>query len=255
MSTVDDLLLGDDSSSSGEDVAPTLSDGESTGDETVADVQHDESTDEQQVDQHASTPDEQEPQVDQHTSTPDKQPQVDNSTGKSVSTGLEKISMTQRDWHRKFAKQNPLYKRCKLRYVDYCYIKPRTAIPATGKPVLYVAEGAENWTGAPNLLCAGQLLFCDKKQWVVIVVLWVGCLTRTRPDGTNQYSPFAKKMKVLLCPHKTFDNADKDLDAVEGELRYVLFFFMYYNLIFNTYSGYHFALIVQTRLCVGLVVI
>ena len=34
-------------------------------------------------------------------------------------------AMSQRDWQKKFAKQNPQYKRCKIRYSEFCYIKPR----------------------------------------------------------------------------------------------------------------------------------
>ena len=143
--------------------------------------------------------------------------------------------MTQRDWQRKFSKQNRLYKRCKIRYSDFCYIKPRCAIPATGKPILYVAEGAENWTGSPNLLCAGQCLKCDSKDWVIIVVLWVGCLARQRPNGAHHYSPVAKQMQVLLCPHKAFDAADEKLGSAESELRYVYTCFLlclYFQMIY-----------------------
>ena len=136
------------------------------------------------------------------------------------------LTLSQRDWKKKFVKQNKSYKRCKIRYSDYCYIKPRTAIPAVGKPIIYVAEGAENWGGPPNLLCAGQVIKCDdKRDWVIIVVLWVGCLVRHRPDGSQNYSPQAKNMKVLVCPLAVFDAAEHRVPAtvksVERELRSV----------------------------------
>ena len=140
----------------------------------------------------------------------------------SVTDNEEEVILTQRDWQRKFVKKNPLYKRCKIRYSEFCYIKPRTPIPETGKPVLYVCEGVENWSGPPNLLCGGQLIFIDEAPYVVIVVLWIGCLIRTRPTGSPTYSPAAKKMQVLLCPRDIFDNDDNDLGAMTDELRYVL---------------------------------
>ena len=56
----------------------------------------------------------------------------------SVTDNEEEVILTQRDWHRKFVKKNPLYKRCKICNSEFCYIKPRTPIPESGKPVFYV---------------------------------------------------------------------------------------------------------------------
>ena len=138
-----------------------------------------------------------------------------------VETIEENAVLTQRDWRQKFIKANPLYRRCKIRYSKYCYIKPRCALPATGKPVLYVAEGAENWTGKPSLLCPGQLIFLEDQKWVILAVMWVGCLSR-RKNNTTQYCPQSKGMKVLLCPQQVFDKVTDDLREHESDLRYVL---------------------------------
>ena len=126
--------------------------------------------------------------------------------------------MSQRAWRQKFIKRNPLYRRVKIRYCNVAYIKPRCAIPATGKPVLYVCEGAENWNGPPNLLCAGQVLIVEKNDWVILAVLWVGCISK-KVGGRVQYSCAGKSMRVLLCPRGVFDDAEGDLSSSENELR------------------------------------
>ena len=143
----------------------------------------------------------------------------DDDVTETAEEGDDEIVLTQREWRQKFIKSNTLYRRCKIRYSKFCYIKPRCAIPAKGKPVIYVAEGAENWTGSPNLLCAGQLICCDDQKWVILVVMWVGCLTRKK-NNVIQYCPQSKGMKVLLCPQQVFDTAVGDLSANESELRY-----------------------------------
>ena len=145
--------------------------------------------------------------------------------------------LSQREWRQKFIKRNPAYRRCKIRYSKFCYIKPRCAIPATGKPIIYVAEGAENWTGNPRLLCAGQLVFCGDQELVILVVMWVGCLTRRKGNGL-QYCPQAKGMKVLLCPRETFDSATEDLHNHESELRCVclsVFYLVYLRVIIHCF--------------------
>ena len=230
MSTVDDLIAVDYGNNDSSSAAASNEDSEdeSSSEQEVIDI---DKLDEQQGEGTCNSIDNQETEDDAvgadalakaPAESKDSQPQptIDED---------ENVVLTQRDWRRKFSKQNPLYKRCKIRYTQHCYIKPRTAIPATGKPVLYVAEGCENWTGSPNLLCSGQLVFCDKDEnpgcdkdaWVIIVVLWIGCLTRQRPNGVPHYSPAAKNMKVLLCPEHVFDTEGTDLNTVEGELRYI----------------------------------
>ena len=240
MSTVNDLLAvdyGDDSSSF--DTSSTHDDDDSSSEEEVIDIDKLGASGEEEGNNCSLPSIDNEETEDDAVAEDDPKSNVVQSPAKPqpAINEDEDVVLTQRDWHHKFSRQNPLYKRCKIRYSDYCYIKPRTAIPATGKPVLYVAEGAENWTGSPNLLCAGQLVFCDEKAWVVIVVLWVGCLTRQRPNGTPSYSPTAKNMKVLLCPKDVFDTADWDLSASEGELRYtsfcLLFVLLYFSLLFQ----------------------
>ena len=126
--------------------------------------------------------------------------------------------MSQRDWRQKFIKRNALYRRIKIRYCNVAYIKPRCAIPATGKPVLYVCDGAENWTGPPNLLCAGQVLTVENIDWVIVAVLWVGCISKKVGDRV-QYSCAGKSMRVLVCPLQAFDDAEADLSLSENKLR------------------------------------
>ena len=124
--------------------------------------------------------------------------------------------LTQRDWRHKFVEQNPLYRRIKIRYCNVAFVKPRYKIPSTGQPVLYVCEGAENWNGQPNLLCAGQVLTIETSDWVILAVLWVGCITK-KVGGRAQYSCAGKNMCALLFPLHTFDAAD--LLPNENELR------------------------------------
>lgn len=231
MSTVNDLLAvdyGDDSSSVGASSAHD-DDNSSSGEEEVTDIDKFGLSGEEGNSKLVSI-DNEETEDDDNTVVEKDNPKPSDdfvqAPKKPQPVIVEDVVLTQRDWHSKFSKENPLYKRCKIRYSDHCYIKPRTAIPATGKPILYVAEGAENWTGSPNLLCAGQLVFCDEKSWVVIVVLWVGCVMRQRPNGIPSYSPVAKNMKVLLCPKDIFDATERDLSVLEGELRYESYLFV-----------------------------
>ena len=124
---------------------------------------------------------------------------------------------TQRDWRAVFIKRNPLYRRVKIRYENVAFIKPRAQIPATGKPCLYVCEGAENWNGRPNLLCAGQVVTIEKVPWVVLAVVWVGCLVKTI-NGRKVYSCSSKAMRTLLFPLRIFDKEEVLLPR-ENELR------------------------------------
>ena len=133
---------------------------------------------------------------------------------------------SQRDWARRMMKSNPMYRRIKIRYTTMCYIKPRMSIPAKGKPVLYTCEGVENWTGTPKLLCPGQvLLYTDRHSkvdlrgsWVVIAVVWIGCLTR-RVKGEVRYCCASPSLRTLLCKLEVFDKS-QNVNEIQKNLRY-----------------------------------
>ena len=140
--------------------------------------------------------------------------------------------------------QNPMYRRIKIRGLGMCYIKPRVAIPASGKPVLYTCEGAENWTGPPKSLCAGQVIDFAKLnnelcgQWTVLAVVWIGCVKRCIGRGGNrqvQYNCSGPALRILMCPLKTFDDA-KNIGEIETSLRFVL---NACSLLFRTNSLIH----------------
>ena len=92
----------------------------------------------------------------------------------------EPKELTQREYARRASRDNDQYRRVRVRYTNLCYVHPRTCCPPHGRPVLYLAEGAENWDGMPVHLFTGQVVTVDSGdlagQWVVVAILWVMCL-------------------------------------------------------------------------------